>query len=103
MTEDLVMRRGDLMPDLVIDLEDRGVVLPLSSAVSVSVIASRNGVMTFKRTATIDEDEAVRMQWLVGDTATPGTYVIEVEAMWPGAKPQTIRTDNKVRVLPDLG
>lgn len=103
MTEDLVMRRGDLMPDLVIDLEDRGVVLPLSAAVSVSVIGSRDGVMAFKRAATIDADEAVRMAWLVGDTATPGTYVIEVEAMWPGAKPQTIRTDNKVRVLPDLG
>jgi hypothetical protein len=100
---DLVMRRGDLKPDLVVDLEDRGVVLPLVAAISVSVIGSKDGVMAFKRTATVDPDQAVRMEWLVGDTSTPGTYVIEVEAIWPGAKPQTIRTDNRVRVLPDLG
>jgi hypothetical protein len=92
-----------LKPDLVIDLEDRGVVLPLAAATSVSVIASRDGVMTFKRVATVDPDQAVRMEWEEGDTADPGIFRIEVEAMWPGSKPQSIRTDNRVRVLPDLG
>jgi hypothetical protein len=101
--KDLEIRRGDLKPDLVIDLEDRGVVLPLMTATSVSVIASRDGVMEFKRIATVDPDQAVRMEWQTTDTATPGTFTIEVEAIWPGAKPQTIRTDNRVRVLPDLG
>jgi hypothetical protein len=100
---DLEMRRGDLKPDLVIDLEDRGVVLPLVAATTVYVIGSKNGVMEFKRIATVDPDQAVRMEWQTSDTSTPGTYVIEVEAVWPGAKPQTIRTDNRVRVLPDLG
>lgn len=103
MTEDLVMRRGDLKPDLVVDLEDRGVVLPLGAATTVYVIASKDGVMAFKRAATIDPDEAVRMEWQAGDTSIPGTFTIEVEAVWPGAKPQTIRTDNRVKVLPDLG
>lgn len=100
---DLEMRRGDLKPDLVIDLEDNGTPLPTAAATSVNVIAARNGTMVFKRAGIVDPDGSVRMEWQESDTATSGTYVIEVEIVWPGTKPQTIRTGNKVRVLPDLG
>lgn len=99
----LEMRRGDLKPDLVVELDDRGVPLPLTSATTIYVIGQRNGVLLFKRSVAPVADGLVRMEWETTDTATPGTIVVEVEVVWPGTKPQTIRSDDVVRVLPDLG
>lgn len=100
---DLVMRRGDLKPDLIVDLDDRDVPLPLTSASSINMIGQRDGTLLFKRAVVAVVDGEARMEWEPTDTNVPGTIVIEVEVIWPGAKPQTIRCDNRVRVLPDLG
>jgi hypothetical protein len=102
ITPNLEMRRGDLKPDLVLDVVDKGVLVDFTLATSVKVIGVKNGAVLFSRTATGDVG-VVTMEWQAGDTATPGTITCEVEAMWPGAKPQTFRARNKVVVLPDLG
>lgn len=99
----LEMRRGDLKPDLVIFLDDDSGPIPVSTAVSASVVAWRDGVLLFKRNAVIAQNGQVTYEWQVGDTATPGTLTVEVEIIWPGNKPQTIRPREVVKVLPDLG
>lgn len=97
------IRRGDLKPDLVLDLEDANGPIPVTAAVSATVIASKNGTMLFKRACDISVDGQVTYEWQVGDTATPGTLKVEVEIIWPGNKPQTVRASNTVVVFPDLG
>lgn len=99
----LEMRRGDLKPDLIIDLTDEGLVMPTTTASSISVVGAQNGAFLFKRPAVSDADGMVRMEWTAPDTDTPGTIVVEVELVWPGAKPQTIRPDGVVKIYPDLG
>jgi hypothetical protein len=103
IVKNLELRRGDLKPDLVVDLEDDGALIPVTTAASMSVIGARNGVMLFKRAVPTDTDGIARMEWQAGDTATAGTITVEVEIVWPGTKPQSIRTGNTVKVLPDLG
>lgn len=101
LVNDREIRQHDLLPDLVLDVEDRGVLVDFTLATAVKVIGVRNGTVLFNRTAT-GGIGTVTMAWQVGDTALPGTITCEIEAMWAGAKPQTIRARNKVRVLPDL-
>lgn len=99
----LEMRRGDLKPDLVLYLDDDSGPIPVSIAVSASIVAWKNGALLFKRNAVIAEDGQVTYEWQVGDTSTPGTLTVEVEIIWPGNKPQTIRAAGVVKILPDLG
>lgn len=103
MTMNMEMRRGDLKPDLIVDLDMAGVAIPTTLASSVWVVAQQNGVLLFRRAATSDVDGVVTMEWQITDTDNPGTITLEVEIIWPGAKPQTVRPDNVVKVLPDLG
>lgn len=103
MTDDLEMRRGDLKPDLIVDLTDNDEPMDLSAATAVSIIAVRNGTQLFKREATSYSTGMATLEWEVGDTASPGTLTVEVEVIWPGPKPQTIRPNGVVKVLPDLG
>lgn len=98
----LEMRRGDLKPDLVIDLTDDNGPIPLSTATTVNVVARQNGALLFKRSVPL-EDGVATMEWQVSDTDIAGTILVEVEIVWPGVKPQTVRPDNLVKVLPDLG
>jgi hypothetical protein len=37
----------------------------------------------------------VRYDWLSGETNVPGNYLIQVEIMWPGNKPQTAPTGKR--------
>jgi hypothetical protein len=99
----LEMRRGDLKPDLVIHLDDRNGPIPVSTAASASVVVAKNGALLFKRAADISVDGQVTYEWQTNDTATPGTLKVEVEIIWPGSKPETIRASGVVTVLPDLG
>lgn len=103
MTVDSEMRRGDLMPPLFIDVTDSDLPVDFSTASAVRVIGAQNGVKIIDRPATEIGLGWVRMDWQTADTDIPGTIIFEVEAMWPGAKPQTFRADNAVRVKPDLG
>jgi hypothetical protein len=104
----LELRRGDLMPPLILDLTDEDedgntILVPTSEATSVSVIARKNGVMLFKRAADGSTDGQAKYEWVAGDTDTPGTLTVEAEIIWAGGKPQTIRPAGVVKILPDLG
>jgi hypothetical protein len=102
ITRDLEMRRGDLKPDLKVDVIDELGLVNFTLATAVRMIGVLNGVVLFDRPATSTDLGVATMAWQTGDTDEPGTITVEVEAMWSGGKPQTFRTLNKVRVLPDL-
>lgn len=101
--QNMEMRRGDLKPDLVLDILDEGVPVDFSTATALRVLGTKNGTLVVNGTGTSDGPGVVRRPWQSGETATAGTYTFEVEAMWPGAKPQTFRAKNKVVIYPDLG
>lgn len=103
IVQNLEMRRGDLKPDLMIDLLDDNGAIPVSTASSVSVVATQNGTLLFKRAASTIADGLVTMEWQTTDTDVAGTIAVEVEIVWPGNKPQTIRPAGVVKVYPDLG
>jgi len=109
MTSDLELRRGDLEPDLVLDVTARNPVtgirgpVDFTLATAIRVLGKKNGTLLVDRSGIGTADGVVTMSWEIADTATPGTITFEVEAMWPGARPQTFRATNKVVVLPDFG
>jgi hypothetical protein len=108
ITRNLELRTGDLEPDLVLDIIARD---PLTNirgpvdftlATAVRVIGRKNGATFIDRPGIGDPNGVVQMSWITADTLTPGTITFEVEAMWPGNRPQTFRADNKVVIYPDL-
>lgn len=103
IVENLEMRRGDLKPDLLIDLFDADGPIPISTATTVNVVARQNGALLFKRAVSGSTDGLVTMEWQATDTDVAGTITVEVEIVWPGNKPQTIRPAGVVKVYPDLG
>ncbi len=104
MTHDRKIKRGDLAPALTITVTDKGKVVDLTEAASVRVIGVMDGTEIIDRGATtFTELGIVTLDLLPGDTDTVGIIIIEVEIMWPGNKPQSVRTDNRLIVTPDLG
>lgn len=117
MVETVYMKRGDLMPDLVLALwngEDestRTAVEGLTGASSiVFIMRNRAGVKIDRQAMTLDApvdgvQNRVRMPWPAGSTDTAGDYDGEVEVVWPGEKPQTfpVRRKIKVKIEGDLG
>jgi hypothetical protein len=101
IVENMRMRRGDLKPDLIVDLFDEDLDMDISLSLSTKVIGKKNGAVLFNRPGALVGDSAVKMEWQAADTLTPGTISVEVEIMWPGNKPQTVRADNDVVVYPD--
>lgn len=95
-------RRGDLKPDLTLDLTGDGEPVDLTVASAIRVIGKRNGVVLFDRPGTGDEFGTVVLPLIAGDTSLPGTTTVEAEVMWPGNKPQTFRSKNAMVVEPDL-
>lgn len=96
------MFRGDLKPDLTIDLTDGDTPVDLSTATSVRIIGMRGSELAFDRTPTSMTDGTVTMEWQTADTATTGRILVEVEVTWPGTKPQTFRpVSNAVDIAAD--
>lgn len=101
------IKRGDLKPDLVIDLtddpDDSGERVPFdpSAAESIRIIGVRGTAVVFDRTPTSQTGSELRMEWTPGDTAVVGRIFLEVEITWPGDKPQTVPVDDAVIVVAD--
>lgn len=107
----LEMKRGDLEPDLVLTATDAANVADLSGVMSWRVLGKFRGqlvvdgppdavvVSTDKHSATLTR------AWQTGETAFVGEMHIEVEAMWPGGRPQTFPAEDyeAVRFNADLG
>lgn len=90
------MKVHDLEPDLVMTVEDAAGVAHLADVVSWRIIGILRGEVVVDgapTTTTIDPGNASKMtltrEWVAGETAKPGEMRIEVEAIWPGGRPQT--------------
>lgn len=104
------IKQHDLEPPLIIDVS--GAEGDLNGVVSWKVIARRgDNVEVFTDTnpghtvGSPATSAVITHQWVVGETAVPGTIRVEVEATWPSGRPQTFPPDgyNIVKVVPDLG
>lgn len=108
----LQIKRGDLEPALVLVAEDAAGTANLNSVVSWRVLASRRGVLVVNGvpdSVVVDPGNPARAtltrRWQAGETDDLGDMRVEVEAMWPGARPQTFPPADYevVRVHADLG
>lgn len=97
------MFRGDLEPALRVRLTENNLPIPLESAALVRVIGRQNRTVVFSREATAAEDGVVTMAWRPGDTDRVGPMDIEVEVVWPGTRPQTVRADEPILIAADYG
>ena len=102
------IKQHDLEPPLVVDVS--GSSGDLSTVESWKVIGKRGSTVVFTDTApdvvvgAPATSAAVTHQWVDGETDTTGVINIEVEATWPGGRPQTFPADSYsiVNVIPDL-
>jgi len=105
------MKQGDLEPGLVLDITGPGA--DLNDVVSWRVIGRLRGQSTllFDDTSPDVEvdptDETVAVithTWVDGETDALGLLLIEVEAIWPGGRPQTFPTNGQtsIRITDDL-
>lgn len=106
------MKQHDLEPDLTLVAEDAAGLTDLTLVGSWRVLATMLGAPVFVDTApavTVDPTNHARATivhtWVAGETAAAGDLKVEVEAMWPGGRPQTFPASGAVtvRIRPDLG
>lgn len=103
------IKQHDLEPPLVIDVS--GSTGDLNGVQSWKVIGKRGSTVVFTDTApdvvvgTPATSAVVTHEWDTGETDEPGVISIEVEATWPGGRPQTFPPSGYgvVRIEPDLG
>lgn len=87
----MMMKKGDLKPDLSITCTSNNVGVDLTTATSVQIVCRREGAASalFTRTATTANASGVAtMLWQAGDTDTPGRLLFEVLATFSGSKPE---------------
>ena len=102
------LKQHDLEPPLVIDVG--GSSGDLNGVESWKVIGKRGSTVVFTDTSP-DVDVStptaavITHAWVDGETDTVGVISIEVEATWPGDRPQTFPPAGYgvVRIEPDLG
>ena len=88
------VKQGDLRPPLVLTCLDgtTGVDLTAATEVRVRIAASTSAEPIVDAACVVDDQldspGQVHYDWQAGDTDTAGTYLVEVEVMWPGG-PQT--------------
>ncbi|HWD83312.1 MAG TPA: hypothetical protein VG497_30640 [Kribbella sp.] len=103
------IKQHDLEPPLVIDVS--GSAGDLTGVESWKVIGKRGSTEVFTDTApgkVVNDpptSAVITHIWQPGETNVPGVISIEVEATWPGDRPQTFPPDgySVVRIEPDLG
>lgn len=106
-------KRGDLEPDLVIDLAASPTTVDLTTATSWKVLGRLRGQATLLINAAntpavdpVDKWKAVvTHQWASPQTAEVGLLLVEVEATWPDGHKQTFPTNGyiQIRISEDLG
>lgn len=107
----LTMKRGDLEPEMIITVEDMTGNADLAQVTAWRVIGRLNGTVIIDSPPTTVEVDAVNSSvavltraWVAGDTDIAGVIQVEVEAAWPGGRPQTFPSGSygRVIILPDL-
>ena len=107
------MKQGDLEPDLIIDIADPTGAADLNAVVSWRLVARLRGASSplfvdTDPTVTVDPEDSskavVSHSWVAGETDTLGVVLVEVEAMWPGDRPQTFPSNGheQLRIGDDL-
>lgn len=86
----MIIKQGDLTPNLVITCTDNGVAKDLTTASTVEVVCRRDGstAVLWTRAASGNASGQVTYTWQTGDTDTTGRLLFEVLVTWPGSKPQ---------------
>jgi hypothetical protein len=101
---DFEITQGDLLPSFRVQLKEDGVVLDLTNALSADIIIYTDlgsgvaGTALLNTPAVIETPKTngiVKYDWVSPQTNTPGSYLIQVEVMWPGPKPETAPTGAK--------
>lgn len=85
------MKQHDLEPQLRLVVLDGTVPVDLTNAAAVVLIV-RGVIDRAPMTKHADQTNhrgEVSYDWQAGDTDTVGEFDLEVEAMWPGTRPQT--------------
>jgi hypothetical protein len=106
---DVVIKRGDTLPTVTATLRDAaGTAVDLSAVASVRFrLAPIGGQPTVDAPALVIDapNGVVQYTWAETDTATPGYYAAEFEAVWPNGDRLTFPNDRHLVVLitPDLG
>ncbi len=86
---------GDLEPPLAGVLEDgvpgqlRPVDLTTAEAISVHIIRPDKSVVVLAATIVDAEAGTWIAPWQDGNLNLPGRYLVEVQVLWPGGRPQT--------------
>lgn len=113
MPSSTVIKQGDLMPPLVLTLLDGAARVDLTAAQWVRVRMSKKTSLPpiVDALATVHPDQSedgghrgeVQYNWQQGDTDVAGTYLLEVEVMWP-LGPQTFPAEGygQVKITDDL-
>ena len=106
-------KRGDLEPDLVIDITASPTTTDLNEVQAWRILGRLRGTTALAIDAIplveVDEDEphkaVVTHQWVTAETATAGIMLVELEAEWPDGNKQSFPTAGyiQVRIGSDLG
>jgi hypothetical protein len=85
--------QGDLEPPLAGTILDGTTPVNLTAATSVTAHIRRDDGTIISRAVTLGNQTTApgtwTLPWVIGDLSCAGGYTVEVEAMWPGARPQT--------------
>lgn len=116
MAADFAIQANDLLPSIQGIASTKGAPVDLTNATSVrfimrsadaAFVPSFTGGPKVNAAAVFDGSKTgggLRYDWTTGDTATPGNYVAQFSATFPGAKPQTFPTTTyiTITILADL-
>lgn len=106
------MKQHDLEPDLVLIAEDGAGLADFNDVVSWRILGKLAGELVVDGppdTFVVDPENSAKVTltraWLAGETSALGEMRVEVEAMWPGDRPQTFppASYETVRFYADLG
>ena len=106
------MKRGDLEPALVLEVEDVDGVADLNDVASWRILGKMRDELVVDGVAdlvVVDPENPAKAtltrEWVAGETDQVGAMQVEVEAMWPGDRPQTFPCVGYaiVRFATDLG
>lgn len=104
----LEMKRGDLLPALVITVTDPVADFPAVDTWKVLIRQDRSGVIIADIAPAVDtttpNTAVITHTWVAGETDAVGTISVEVEATWPDGKPQTFPCNafNHVSIIQDI-
>ena len=107
--QEFPIKRGDLLPTLVVTLLDGTTPVDLTAATSARFLmrSLKTGLKVDGTVTVLDQTTStgkVEYEWADGDTDTVGVYQAEIEVLWPGNKPQTFPANGyfSVKVVEQL-